>query len=243
MRLLQPEVTAEEAVTLTAIEAEWEKRKPGNKPVLPRKVTLTGILVAFAAIAAAILIAIAVGRFFQESTIEPTSADEVVRLLLTQSRPFESRLAGQPHQSIRTTRGPASPEASYSLLANQMARLSANSHEMGRFYLLQKDFGRAIPYLKIAEQEVGARAPVHNDLGVAYLESGDMSQIEKAKEEFLHALQAQPRFADAAFNLALFYERTNGNKQAQAQWMQYLELDSKSQWAEEARERLQGLSH
>ena len=48
--------------------------------------------------------------------------------------------------------------------------------------------------------------------------------------------------ATAAFNLAVFYERTNAIAQAEAQWKQYLELDSKSDWAVEARERLEGLS-
>ena len=163
-------------------------------------------------------------------------------LLLTQNRPFESRITGQPHRPIVLTRGAAAPAVSYSLVAGELARLSANSHEMGRFYLLQKDFGRALQYLVIAEGEVGANAAVHNDLGVAYLESGDASRLEKAREEFLHALNDDPSFADAAFNLGLFYERTNAPAQAQAQWKHYLELDSKTDWAREARERLQGLS-
>jgi tetratricopeptide (TPR) repeat protein len=243
MRLLQPEVTAGEAVTLKAIEAEWEKRKPASNSIERRKGALSRILIAFAAVAAAILIAISVNWFVQERSGDPKSAGDVVRLLFTQTRPFEARMAGQPHRPIVRLRGVAQPEASYSLLATEMSRLSANSHEMGQFYLIQKDFSRAIPYLAIAEGEVGASADVHNDLGVAYLESGDASQIDRAKQEFLHALKVDPTFADAAFNLALFYERTNATAQAEAQWKKYLELDSKSQWAGEARERLQGLSH
>jgi tetratricopeptide (TPR) repeat protein len=122
-----------------------------------------------------------------------------------------------------------------------MTRLSANSHEMGRFYLLQKDFNRAIPYLEIAEREVGAGPAVHNDLGVAYLESGNVSQLEKAGPEFQHALRDDPSFATAGFNLALFYERTNAAALAEAQWKRYLEIDRNSDWAQEARERLLGL--
>jgi tetratricopeptide (TPR) repeat protein len=163
-------------------------------------------------------------------------------LLLEQNRPFDSRISGEPHRPIVRTRGADDPEVSYNLLAGEMTRLSASSHEMGRFYLLQKDFGRAIPYLENAEREVGASLAVHNDLGVAYLESGNTLQTEKAGAEFLHALKQDPSFATAAWNLALFYERTNASAQAEAQWKRYLELDSNSDWAMEARGRLQGLS-
>jgi hypothetical protein len=40
----------------------------------------------------------------------------------------------------------------------------------------------------------------------------------------------------------LFYEHTNATSQAEAQWKRYLELDPKSDWAMEARGRLQELS-
>jgi tetratricopeptide (TPR) repeat protein len=112
---------------------------------------------------------------------------------------------------------------------------------MGRFYLLQKDFGRAIPYLKIAAREVGAGPEVHNDLGVAYLE-GNGARIENAAEEFRRALELDPAFAPAAFNLGLFYERINSPEQAAVQWQRYLQLDPNSGWAKEALSRLQGLS-
>src|SRR5262249_13579695 len=158
-------------------------------------------------------------------------------------RPFESRMAGQPHLAIAPTRGADDPGVSYGLLAAEMTRLASTSHEMGRFYLLQKDFNRAVSYLEIAAHEVGAGHEVHIDLGVAYLESGNAAQIEKAGSEFRHALEADPSFAPAAFNLAVFYERTSEPAQAEAQWKRYLELDSNSEWASEAKGRLQGLSH
>src|SRR5262249_17732680 len=100
---------------------------------------------------------------------------------------------------------------------------------------------RAIPYLEIVEKEVGASAAVHNDLGVAYLESGNASEVEKAGPEFLHALSADASSVTAAFNLALFYERMNETGQAEAQWKRYLELDHTSDWASEARLKIQGI--
>jgi tetratricopeptide (TPR) repeat protein len=242
MRLLDPEITSGEANTLKILADEWDKKR-GTKAPTQSKLKLSKFLVAFATVAAALLLAVSAAWIIRNQSNEPKSAGEVVSLLLTRNRPFESRIAGQPHQPIVLTRGAETPAVSYSLLASEMTRLSANGHEMGRFYLLQKDFRRALQYLVIAEGEVGAHAAVHNDLGVAYLESGDASRLEKAKEEFLHALNDDPSFADAAFNLGLYYERTNASAQAAAQWKHYLELDSKSNWAREARERLQGLSH
>ena len=242
MRVLQPDVTLEEANSVKAIAAQWGK-KTDNRAMPQRKLMFPRLLVALASVAAVLVISVMLVWIVRERAAEPKSASEVVQLLLTQNRPFESRMAGEPHRPIIRTRGSESPGVSYSLLAGEMTRLSANSHEMGRFYLLQKDFGRAIPYLEIAEREVGASAAVHNDLGVAYLESGNAAQLEKAGSEFLHALQEDKSFAAAAFNLALFYERTNAAAQAEAQWKRYLELDANSDWATEAWGRLQGLSH
>ena len=241
MRLLQPEQTTEETATVARIAADWERKKRINKGP-GRKHSFSGRFIALAAIAALLLIGVLSLWIIRERSAEPKSAGEVVQLLLAQNRSFEARLTSQPHLAIRRTRGSEDPGVSYGLLAGEMTRLSANSHEMGRFYLLQKEFSRAIPYLENSEREVGAGPAVHNDLGVAYFESGNMSQMEKAGTEFQHALRDDPTFAAASFNLALFYERTNATALAEAQWKRYLQIDPNSEWAQEARERLQGLT-
>jgi len=240
MRVLQPEISSEEAVALEAISVEWDKRKASAAPP-QRKSVFQRWVVPFAAVAAAVLVAVSVW-LVREQSVEPKSAIEVVRLLLEQNRPFEARMTGQTHRPIVRTRGAKDSGVSYGLLAGEMSRLAANSYEMGRFHLLQKDFVQAIPYLETAEREAGAIASVHNDLGVAYLESGNRVQFEMAEAQFLRALQQDGALAAAAFNLALFYERTNDTAKAEAQWKRYLELDSKSDWATEAKGRLQGLS-
>jgi tetratricopeptide (TPR) repeat protein len=172
---------------------------------------------------------------------EPQTGADVVQLLLEKTRPFEAQLAGQPHRPLQRTRG-AERDAgvSYKALTEAMIGLVPGNYEMGRFYLVQKEFSRAIPYLESASRESGATAAVHNDLGVAYFESGNSWQMEKAEAEFLRAAMETPAFPPAVFNLALFYERTNAIPRAEAQWRRYLELDSRSNWALEAQERLQG---
>jgi len=135
------------------------------------------------------------------------------------------------------------PGIDYGLLAGEMTGMSAGAPDMGRFYLLQKDFGHATPYLELAARESSATAAVHNDLGVAYLEAADPVKTEKASLEFRQALLRDPRFRPAIFNMALFYERTNATEEAVAEWKRYLELDPDSDWAGEARRRLERLSH
>jgi hypothetical protein len=238
MRLLDEEVGAEETRNLQAIAAEWDRKK-SDRRISRGTGTFPVWFLGLIGIAAALLVGFLSVRFVTDRQAEPKSGSEVVQLLLAHQRPFESRMDNEPHLPIVRTRGADDPAVSYGLLAGEMTRLSADTHQMGRFYLLQKEFSKAIQYLDIAAREVGATAGVYNDLGVAYLESGDSM---KANLQFQHALGMDPSCSAAVFNLALFYERENEPAEAAAQWKRYLELDPKSDWANEAQERLQALS-
>jgi tetratricopeptide (TPR) repeat protein len=241
MRLLREEVTPEEAGMLQSISTEWDQQH--SIPMTPPRRSssyrryFVGLVAAVAALVAGVSLWIGINH-----SAEPKSALEVNQLLLDQNRPFEARMAGQPHQPMLRLRGVEEPGVSYDLLAGQMTQFGADNYEMGRFYLLQKNFAKAIPFLETAAREATAGAAVHNDLGVAYLEAGNSSQVAMAEQEFRSALQQNKAFAAAAFNLALFFERTNATAQAEAQWKQYLAFDAESDWAREARERLRGLS-
>ena len=238
MRMLDEEVEAEEATVIQGVTDRWNK----TKREIPRRTgTLRSWLFAFVAIAAVLVLAVVSVRAVLDRQAGPKSASEIVQLLLAQHRPFEARLANEPHLPILRTRGTDDPGIAYGLIAGEMTKLSADSHQMGRFYLLQKDFAHAIPYLEIAGREVGAGAEVHNDLGVAYLEC-DGSRLDKAAQEFRHALDLDPGFSPAVFNLALLYERMNSAEQASLQWKRYLQLDPNSEWGREAHTRLQGLN-
>ena len=238
MKLLNEEIGAEEAAAVDSIAQQWNK----SKYKMPRRTgTFPNWLFRCVAIAAAVAIAVVAVRIIVDRQAPPSSAGEIVQLLLSQNRPFESRLANEPHRSIVRTRGVEDAGVAYGLIAGEMTRLSAGSHQMGRFYLLQKEFSRAISDLEMAEREVGAEAAVHNDLGVAYMES-DGPRLEQAGEEFRHALDKDPLFAPAVFNLALLYERTNMPEKAVAEWKRYIQLDPNSDWGKEALSRLQGLT-
>jgi Tetratricopeptide repeat len=238
MRMLNGEVDSIETAAVQEVTERWTK----TKREIPRRTgTLSNWLLGFVAVAAVLVVAVVSIRILLDRQAQPTSATEVVRLLLAQHRPFESRMANEPHRPILRTRGADDPGVAYGLIAGELTKLSANGHQMGRFYLLQKDFAHAIPYLEIAGREVGAGPDVHNDLGVAYMES-DASRLDKAAEEFRRALELDPAFAPAVFNLALLYERLNNSEQASLQWKHYLQFDPNSEWGKEANTRLQGLN-
>src|SRR5262245_30974515 len=188
MRILAEAVTAEESTLLEAVTEQWEREK--EKGGTTRRALRLPRFMMPLAVAATLVAAIVTVKLLVNYGASPKSGSDVVQLLLTQHRPFESRMAGEPYVPIVRTRGTDDPRVSYPLVAGEMTRLSANSHEMGRFYLLQKDFDRAIPYLEIAAREVGATPAVHNDLAVAYLESGNAARIEKAGDEFRQALES-----------------------------------------------------
>src|SRR5215467_8087010 len=233
MRMLNGEVDSIEAAAVQEVNQRWTK----TKREIPRRTgTLSNWLLGLVAVAAVLILAVVSVRVLLDRQAQPKSASEVVQLLLAQHRPFESRMADEPHLPILRTRGADDPGVAYGLIAGELTKLSADSHQMGRFYLLQKDFAHAIPYLEIAGREVGAGPGVHNDLGVAYLES-DASRFDKAAKEFHRALELDPLFAPAVFNLALFYERMNFPEEASLQWKRYLQLDRNSEWGKEANSR------
>jgi cytochrome c-type biogenesis protein CcmH/NrfG len=240
MRLIKQEVEPAEELVLASAQQVWIRRQ-GDRQVLTRS-RRNRWTVASGGIAAAV--ALAVGTtYFLDRIGEPRSAEEVIQLLLAEKRPFEARISGQPYPPYTSTRAPGDAGSSYSLLTGQMSRLSASTYEMGKFYLLQKDFGRAIEYFALAEREPGASADVHNDYGVALLESGIDSNLPRAASEFRHALAAKPDYAPAVFNLAILYERTGRADLAVQQWTKSMQLEPQVDWSREAKSKLEGIKH
>ena len=75
-----------------------------------------------------------------------------------------------------------------------------------------------------------------NNLGNMLAELGESLEALRA---FRHALAIEPLYADAHFNLAETLAEMGQDAEARRHWHTYLTLDSHSDWAEEARRRLQ----
>ena len=238
MRVLAEESSPQEVEAIDRAVQNWQQNA-GAIVTAPRR-NVSGIkkwVLSMAGLAAVVALATLSWTFFDRPG-QPTTGAEVVQLLLAQERRFELRLGDQPYAPIVRTRGGSEPDLDYGLLAGEMTRLAADSYAMGRFYLLQGQFDRAISFLEDAERQPRASAAVHNDLGVAYLESGGQN-LAKAAEEFSHALSSDPAFSAAVFNLAIFHERMGTLSQAEVHWRRYLQFDSTSGWADEVRSKLE----
>ena len=106
---------------------------------------------------------------------------------------------------------------------------------------MDNDVAAAVIHLEMAEATAPNSVELHNDLGVAYMESTGDSALDKAIGEFQRALDLNPHYA--RFNLALAYEREGKFSQAEQQLHEYLQLDASSSWAKEVRSKLQLLKH
>jgi tetratricopeptide (TPR) repeat protein len=238
MRLLnqggQPVSAAEEA-ELTLIASTWQRKRLVTNP----RSSFHRLIYPFAGIAAVALFGWFLWWTQAHRSAAPSSAEEVVQLLMEEKRPFEPRLSGQPYKRFERTRGLANRGGVHlDLVAKEMKRLGADNYHWCKFYLLEGDFARALPLLEQAANDAKASASVHNDLGAALLAAGNEANLDRASQQFQRALEKDPGFAPAIFNLALFFERSQDPPRAETEWRRYLRLDAKSGWASEARARL-----
>lgn len=172
-------------------------------------------------------------------------------------RPIESRISDFDYAPIRTTRGNESANIDQAQL--ELAKLIAltavtknpssaeNLHALGQVYLAEKNFKSAVEQFEKAVKIAPKDAGLHNDLGVAYLES-EKSNNEKnfevlvrANEEFGKAIELDKSLTEAYFNRALSFQLLSLSEQAKEAWKEYLKLDSSSPWAAEAQKNLQNL--
>jgi CHAT domain-containing protein/tetratricopeptide (TPR) repeat protein len=127
--------------------------------------------------------------------------------------------------------------------------LSADSlHASAILELLWRDdrgirLKRAISYLDAAVRLDTSSASALTDLSAAYLVRSEWSQAARDLLEALdaadQALAREPRNPAARFNRALAMDRLWLVEGASSAWTAFLEVDSTSEWAEEARRRQQ----
>jgi len=157
-------------------------------------------------------------------------------------------------------------QARLTLLNAARAHPSAKAYQaLGSSYLLNREVKEAIDQFNKSLKYDPSNARVHNDLGTALMESARSKQREfdqlrgkspqgaeqisaeifsdlsLANEHFSQALQIDGKSTEAMFNQALCLERLGLIDQALATWEKYLQLDPQSEWAAEAKERVEAL--
>ena len=109
-------------------------------------------------------------------------------------------------------------------------------HALGKVYLAQGNFDAAIREFEESLKGQPNNAQVYNDLGVAWLEKGELN---RSLDSLNKALQLDANLHDALFNRALCHEKLNRPEDAKADWREYLKRDASSPWAAEARRKLE----
>jgi len=192
-----------------------------------------------------------------------------MRDLYRDQRPFEARLSGFAYARLNETRGENPTGADFQVKRDHAERVlldadarhasSESKHALGEFYLAERQFDSAIPYLEAAVKMSDSNPKFHSDLGAALLEKGRLEKQRRAEFEFSNepsptveilsrslseldrALSLDSDLLDALFNRALCHEELAQFKQAEQDWRSYLDRDRRSGWSVEAQQHLDSI--
>jgi CHAT domain-containing protein len=120
------------------------------------------------------------------------------------------------------------------------------------FFLTDKELDQAIEQFKKALSLDPNGAQIHSDLGAALLEKGKLYKLNgengksfetlaESLEHLNRALELNTNLLEALFNRALVREYMELRQPAAEDWRKYLEKDSQSPWADEARAKLKDI--
>lgn len=175
-----------------------------------------------------------------------------------EQRPLESRITKLDYAPFVPTRGGESGRVNsrerdvaerYLLDAVRDRPGPASYHALGKFYLAEKNFDKAIGNLEEGLKLDPNNARLHSDLGAALMEKGKaerlndesgkgFEQFARSLEHLNKAVESDKSLLEALFNRALVHEEMVLPEQAKEDWQSYLQHDSKSPWADEARRHL-----
>jgi CHAT domain-containing protein/tetratricopeptide (TPR) repeat protein len=179
-------------------------------------------------------------------------------------RPVEARISNIDYAPFITTRGQnpqrineaERAEAQLLLQRALKERSAAAYHGLGQFYILQKDFDKAIENLDQAQKADTNNPQIYADLGAAYLEKGKreldagensnsdvdagrgVADLGRSLENLQHAVELAPNLLPALFNRGLVLQHQKLYREAEAAWRAYLDKDAMSPWANDARQNL-----
>ncbi len=123
---------------------------------------------------------------------------------------------------------------------------------LGRLYLTQHEFDKAIDQFEKALALGDKNAQLHNDYGVALMEKGKAERLKnedgkslegfaRALEHLSKAIELDASLLEALFNRALCRQEMTLYQQAEEDWRLYLEKDPNSKWADEVKQNLKRL--
>jgi tetratricopeptide (TPR) repeat protein len=177
-----------------------------------------------------------------------------LRDIYRRERPTETRISEFGYAPLTQLRGEPEPHEKSRLrrIENSLRETAEKSpsgpthHSLGVFLLTQGKYADAIREFESALKYDDKSARIHNDLGAAYFELAKSSAKEKrleylayALQEFATAMKLDGDSLEALFNKSLaLQEQGLLPREAKESWTLYLQKDSSSPWAEEARRHL-----
>jgi tetratricopeptide (TPR) repeat protein len=172
-------------------------------------------------------------------------------------RPLEARVVGLTYAPFVAKRGTDPEEVDYrardysrSLLldAAENNPTASTLNALGRFYLTQQEFNKAIDQFEKGLRLAPDEAQINSDMGVALMELGNaesprgqgpaMEYFARGLKHLNRALELDDSLLEARYNRALIYQHMMLPQQARAEWESYLQRDAVSPWADEARRNL-----
>jgi CHAT domain-containing protein/Flp pilus assembly protein TadD len=176
-----------------------------------------------------------------------------------EQRPFEARIFGWNYAPASSLRG--APRVDYvqrdraaSILQNAVneRRDATTLHQLGQFYLAERQFDKAIDQLEAASSLSPNDPSIQSDLGTALLEKGKTQLTDsdqgKAAELFAKSLthltksfELDNSHLEALFNRALLYGYLGLPEKAEQDWRLYIEKDPNSKWTSEANDHLKSI--
>ncbi|MEP6945978.1 MAG: hypothetical protein ABJA02_08685 [Acidobacteriota bacterium] len=178
------------------------------------------------------------------------------------TRPIEARISAFPNYiPYSETRGPAAAVSDVAAHERAERYLQDATREtsgskpyqaLGLLYLSDKKFDLAFQEFERALSISPNDASLQSDVGATYLalarntdsENERAKVFESLKESLKHlelAIGLAPNMPEPRFNKALCLEALKMPEQARSAWREYLERDSQTKWADEARRRLAAL--
>ena len=175
-----------------------------------------------------------VAAAFRACPAEQQGAETIPRVLCAEERSVPGRPARDlvRRAEAAARRAPSDPRA---------------LHALGIATLLYGDPAgtQAVAHLQSAARLSDHPAPVLADLAAAYLLRAEHAQTARdvyvALDVGLQALERDSTNRTARFNTALALDRAGLAGEALREWIRYLQVDSTSGWAGEARRRVQSL--
>lgn len=209
-------------------------------------------------VAASILLVVGLGawwKFFNRSDVDRGLL--ALRTAYRDQRPVDARVSGFNYAPI--LRGEERVDSVQRDLAMSLLTRAAvdrpdavSQRALGQYYLTQRQFDKAVELLQASLNSDPKSAKTQNDLGVALFELGKQAEAGNqpgvalkhyadSQEHLKKALELDNSLLEARFNLALVLEKMGLPDAAAESWRQYLQQDSTSLWANEARQNLRTL--